>query len=131
MRPAAACAFADQKSPLPPVSVPQRPPVSPWDLNTSLDTIDLVSTLVFPDIGLKPTVLRAAVRRARKQGKSPSEYLRSLVERDVSTADSFDDVLKPFREAFAKSGKSEQDLDDAVARARKDIHRRNKRKVRR
>jgi hypothetical protein len=90
-----------------------------------------MATTAFPDIGLKPTILRAAARRAKKQGKTAAEYLRSLVERDVEIPDTFDDVLKPFREAFAKSGKSEEQLDEAINRARKDIHSPSKRKARR
>jgi hypothetical protein len=90
-----------------------------------------MSTTTFPDIGLKPTLLRAAVRRAKKQGKSVSEYLRSLVERDVETSDTFDDVLKPFRDAFARGGSTENELDEAIVHARKRIHKGPKRKGRR
>jgi hypothetical protein len=54
-----------------------------------------MSTLSFPDIGLRPRDARAAARRARQEGKTPSEYLRTLVERDPLAGGSFDEVVRP------------------------------------
>jgi hypothetical protein len=82
----------------------------------------------FPNIGLKPTQLRAAARRAREEGKTPSEYLRSLVERDLLAGGSIDEALRPMRAAFSKGRMSEGDLDRAVTEARREIHARSGRK---
>jgi hypothetical protein len=87
-----------------------------------------MSTVSFPDIGLKPAQARAATRRAKQEGKTPSEYLRSLVERDLRAGGSFDEVLKPLRAAFAKGGMTEEQLDRAVTSARRDIHARSRRR---
>lgn len=84
----------------------------------------------FQDIGLRPAQVRAVEKRAKREGKSPSEYLRFLVERDLLVGSSFDEILRPIRVGFKKSGITEDELDDTVRRARKDIHARSKRKVR-
>jgi hypothetical protein len=90
-----------------------------------------MTSLTFHDIGLRPTQIRAVERRARKQGKSPSEYIRALVERDLRIGDSFDDVLRPVRAGFEKAGVTEEELDGLVAQARKAVHaRQSKRKAR-
>ena len=90
-----------------------------------------MTSLTFHDIGLRPTQIRAVERRARKQGKSPSEYIRALVERDLRIGDSFDDVLRPVRAGFEKAGVTEEELDGLVAQARRAAHaRQSKRKAR-
>lgn len=86
-----------------------------------------MSTVSLRDFGLGPAQVRAVEKRARQQGKSPSEYVRALVERDLVTASSFDDVLRPIRTGFAKTGVTEDELDAIVTRARRDIHARPKR----
>jgi len=86
-----------------------------------------MSSLSLRDIGLASAQVRAVEKRARQQGRSPSEYLRALVERDLIAAGSFDDILRPIRAGFAKSGVTEDELDAVVARARKDIRARPKR----
>ena len=73
-------------------------------------------------VGFKPTQMRAIARRAKNAGKTPSEYVRSLVERDLLAGDSFDEVLKPIRQGFRESGVTENELDVLVAQARKAHH---------
>jgi len=89
-----------------------------------------MSSLSFSDIGLGPRDARAAARRAREEGKTPLEYLRALVERDLQASGSFDEVLRPARAAFAKGGASEAKLDALVKAARRDLHRRRRRRAR-
>ncbi len=90
----------------------------------------IMTTLSFQDIGLKSSQLRAAEKKAKEQGKTLSEYVRSLIERDLLASRSFDEILKPVREGFKKSGMTEDELDALVSDARKNIHARNKRKAR-
>jgi hypothetical protein len=87
-----------------------------------------MSSISLQDIGLKPSLLRAAERKVRQEGKTPPQYLRSLIERDLLASKSFDEILKPIRQGFKKSGMTEDELDALVTRARKDIYRRSKRK---
>ena len=84
----------------------------------------------FPDIGLMPAQVKAVARRARQADQTPAEYLRSLVERDLAAGDTFDEVLRPVRDGFKKSGVTEDELDALVTRARKHIHSRARRKAR-
>jgi len=78
-----------------------------------------MSTISLQDIGLPPAVRRAAERKVRKQGQSPPEYLRSLVERDLLADQTFDELLAPVRKDFARAGVSEADVDQLVARGAK------------
>jgi hypothetical protein len=89
-----------------------------------------MTSLSLQDIGLRPGQIKAVEKRARREGKSPSEYLRSLVERDLLMGGSFDDVLRPIRAGFKKSGVTEEELDALVKRARKDARTRHRRRVR-
>ena len=77
-----------------------------------------MTSLLLQDIGLKPTQMKAVIRRAKKAGKTATEYVRSLVERDLNAGESFDEILRPIREGFRKSGVTEEELDELVNRAR-------------
>jgi hypothetical protein len=70
---------------------------------------------------------KAAVDKAREMGKTPEMLIASLI--DAATL-SFDQVLAPVRNGFAKSGVTEDELDEAVNEARKAIHARARRKPR-
>jgi hypothetical protein len=88
-----------------------------------------MSSITLNDIGLRPALRKAAEKKARQQGKTPPEYVRSLIERDLLASKSFDEILKPVRQRFKKSGGTQGELDAVVTRARKDINRRSKRKL--
>jgi hypothetical protein len=70
---------------------------------------------------------KAAAKKARELGKTPGRYIESLID---AAAMSFDQILAPVREGFRKSGVSEEELDDAVAVARKAIRDKSRRKAR-
>lgn len=88
-----------------------------------------MSTALLRDIGVKTSLLRAVEKRAKINGQTLGEYLRALIERDLSAGRSFDEILKPVRAGFKKSGVTEEELDLIVASARKEIHYRNSRKA--
>jgi putative PIN family toxin of toxin-antitoxin system len=90
-----------------------------------------MSSIALNDIGLRPSLLRAAQKKARQQGKTPPEYVRSLIERDLLASKSFDEILKPVRQRVKKRGLTAGELDAVVTQARKDISRGSKRKPRR
>lgn len=71
------------------------------------------------EIGLKPVQIKAVQKKAQHEGQSDQEYLRSLIERDLLADKSFDDILRPIREDFRKSGMTESQLDQVIDRARK------------
>ena len=70
---------------------------------------------------------KVAADKAREMGKTPETYIESLIDADTAT---FDDILQPVRAAFAKGGATEDDLDEAVSEARKDVDARSRRKSR-
>lgn len=68
---------------------------------------------------------KAAAQKARELGKTPQTYIESLID---AAAVTFDEILAPVRKGFAASGVTEDELDEAVARARKAIHAQSRRK---
>jgi hypothetical protein len=71
---------------------------------------------------------KAATEKAREMGKTPEMYIESLIDADTL---SFDEILAPVRESFAKGGATEDELDGAVHDARRAIHAQSRRKSRR
>ncbi len=69
-------------------------------------------------LGLRPSQIRALDRKARRNGKTAPEYVRSLIERDLRLEKSFDEILAPIRDDFRKRGITEAQLDGIVNRAR-------------
>jgi len=64
---------------------------------------------------------KAASDKARELGTTPEQFICSLI--DAATM-SFDEILAPVRQAFAAEAVTEQDLNDAVAEARRELSRR-------
>jgi hypothetical protein len=62
---------------------------------------------------------KAVADKARELGTTPEHYVHSLIDAASLT---FDEILAPVRDAFAKSGVTEDELDDVVSEARKAIH---------
>ena len=85
-----------------------------------------MSSLLLQEIGLKPALAKAVEKKAKDEGKTPPEYVRSLIERDMLAERSFDEILKPIRGDFRKGGVSEEQLDQIVERARSAAHRRTR-----
>jgi hypothetical protein len=86
-----------------------------------------MSSITLEDLGLRPGQLKALASKAKRQGKSRAEYVRSLVERDLLADQSFDEILKPVRDGFRRSGVTEDQLDEIVSAARKATSTRRKR----
>jgi len=74
------------------------------------------------DIGLRPAQWRAIVRKAKHAGKTAPEYIRSLIEQGLLAEKSFDEILRPIRHDFRKSGITAGKLDRVVQRARRAGH---------
>jgi hypothetical protein len=69
----------------------------------------------------------AAAEKARELGKTTRNYIESLIEADML---SFDEILAPVRKSFAKGGATEDELNEAVNRARRANHAKSRRKYR-
>ena len=68
---------------------------------------------------------QVVAQKARELGKTPQTYIQSLIDA-VTLA--LDEILSPVRQGFAASGVTEDQLDEAVAQARKAIHAQSRRK---
>jgi hypothetical protein len=54
--------------------------------------------------GLPVGTLRPLETLGRKQGKGAEEYARTVIEVELLSQESFDEILQPVREQFAASG---------------------------
>ncbi len=89
--------------------------------------MNYMTTLYFQKIDLKPAQLKAVVKKARAEGKTPPEYVRTLIERDLLADHSFDEILKPIRDDIRKSGITEEQFDAVIERARDTTRRKPRR----
>ncbi len=64
--------------------------------------------------GLPVGTLRTLETLGRMPGKSAEEYARTLIESELLSQQSFDDMLQPVREQFAASGMMDEELDQLV-----------------
>ena len=77
-----------------------------------------MSSISLHDIGLKPASLKAVKEKAKHAGKTPPEYVRWLIERDLLAEQSFDEILRPVRRDVRNRGLSSDQLDTIIERAR-------------
>jgi hypothetical protein len=70
------------------------------------------------DIQLPSSQMREVQKRAKEAGQTVSEYLSVLIERDFLAEQTFDEMLRPVREDFQKSGVTAAQLEAIVKRAR-------------
>ena len=71
--------------------------------------------------GLQAGTLRALKQIGQSNGKSAEEYARIIIEAEILSRQSFDDILRPVREDFAVSGMTEDELDKLVEEERQII----------
>jgi hypothetical protein len=70
-----------------------------------------------------PEGTREAIKElSQSKGKSADEYLRTLIEAELLSQQSFADILAPIREGFRKSGMTEAQLDALFEQALKKVH---------
>ena len=71
--------------------------------------------------GLPVGTLRTLEKLGRMQGKSAEDYARTVIEVELLSQQSFDEILQPVREQFAASGMTENELDQLVDEERQII----------
>jgi hypothetical protein len=70
-----------------------------------------------------PEGTREAIKElSRCKGKSAEEYLRTLIEAELLSQQTFAEILAPIREGFRKSGMTEEQLDALFEEARQKVH---------
>lgn len=52
--------------------------------------------------------------KAKNQGKDVAEYVENLIEKDIESKKTLDEILAPIRRNFAESGMTEDDLDALI-----------------
>jgi plasmid stability protein len=72
-------------------------------------------------IELSPQTEKRLAERAAEAGKTVELLAREILEKDVAKEKTLDEILAPFRQSFAESGMSEEDLDALVEAAREEI----------
>src|SRR5438046_923878 len=76
--------------------------------------------------GLRPAQLKALDRKAKHSGQTTAQYVRGFIERVLLSDQTFDEILRPIREDFRKSGITEDELDQIVDRARSAAYRKRR-----
>lgn len=72
-------------------------------------------------ISVAKEVESALAQKAAAQGCAVSEYVERLIERDVRQAQTFDEILAPFRQEVAESGMTDEELDALFHDARRKV----------
>ena len=72
--------------------------------------------------GLPEGTTEAIRELSQSKGKSADEYLRTLIEAELLSQQSFAEILAPIREDFRKSGMTEEQLDSLFEEARQKVH---------
>lgn len=72
--------------------------------------------------GLPQGTREAIEELSRSKGKSAEEYLRTLIEAEILSEQTFSEILAPIREGFRKSGMTDEQLDALFENARQKVH---------
>jgi plasmid stability protein len=72
-------------------------------------------------IALPEAVEWQLAKRAEHEGKTVEALARELIEKAVAPEKTLNEILTPFRQSFAESGMTDQELDSLVEKARKEI----------
>lgn len=73
--------------------------------------------------GLPPSVIEAVENRAKEIGTTTENYVRYLIEEDLSSTLSMRVLFAPVREQIRESGISETELDELLEEAREEVYR--------
>ena len=71
--------------------------------------------------GLPAGTWKALEQIGQTNGKTAEEYLRAVIQTEILSRQSFDDILRPVRESFVASGMTEDELDKLVEEERQAI----------
>ena len=70
--------------------------------------------------GLPPELLQALDERAQQIGTSREDYVRGLIQKDLTAPLSLRDLYAPVREQITESGIAEEELDALLEEAREE-----------
>ena len=72
--------------------------------------------------GLPPGTKNALEEFGRHNGKSAEDYARMIIEAEVLSRKSFDEIVEPIRREFEESGMTEDELDALFREAREEVY---------
>lgn len=81
-----------------------------------------VQTETIEITGLPPGTREAIDELSRNKGKNAEEYLRTLIEAEILSQQSFGEILAPIRQSFRESGMTEEQLDALFEDAREKVY---------
>ncbi len=73
--------------------------------------------------GLPPSMIEAVENRAKEIGTTTEDYVRYLIEEDLSSTLSMRVLFAPVREQIRESGISETEMDELLEEAREEVYR--------
>lgn len=72
-------------------------------------------------IELPPEKERELADRAQGRGQDIASYVGALIDRDIQSPPTIDELLAPIRRQFAGSGMTEVELDELIDEARHEV----------
>jgi hypothetical protein len=72
-------------------------------------------------VGLPSGTRKALEEIGQSSGMSAEQCARTIIEADLLSRQSFDEILRPVREDFAASGMTEEELDKLIEEERQAI----------
>lgn len=71
---------------------------------------------------LKPETESLLINRAAAKGYNIDDYIKKLVEEDSNKTKTLDEIFAPVRREFEEKGMTEDELDDLIYQARREIY---------
>lgn len=73
-------------------------------------------------IELKPETEIKLKNKALAQGFEVSVYIENLIEKDIDPRKTLDEIFAPVRQQFKKQEMTEDELDDLIYQARREVY---------
>lgn len=73
-------------------------------------------------IELKPEIEAKLKNRAVALGYEVDDYVKKLIEEDSNKPKTLDEIFAPVRQEFKESGMTEDEFDDLIYQARREVY---------
>lgn len=73
-------------------------------------------------IVLKPETESLLISRAAEKGYNIDDYIKKLVEEDSNKMRTLDEIFAPVRKEFEESGMTEDEFDELIYQARREVY---------
>ncbi len=72
-------------------------------------------------IDLKPETELKLKNKALAKGFEVADYVENLIEKDIDPRKTLDEIFAPVRQEFKEQGMTEDELDDLIYQARREV----------